>query len=50
MVLLTSGFILLCTSAVWASTGQRIGTADELRTVAAAFQALLILAGVAWML
>lgn len=40
------GFTLLATWAVWNSTEQRIGTLDELRTLAAAIVAILIAAGV----
>lgn len=43
--LMMFGFTLLATWAVWNSTEQRLGTTDELRTLAAAIVAILITAG-----
>ena len=43
----TIGFVLLTAFAVWEGTEQRIGTVDELRTLAGALAALIILSGLA---
>ena len=48
--LLFLGFILLSSLAVWESTEKRLGTTDELRTLAAVFAAIFIGTGVSALL
>ncbi len=46
---LVVGFILLASFAVWEGTERRLGTRDELRTLAATFAAIIITAGASFL-
>lgn len=48
--MITAGFVLLTAYAVWQGTEQRLGTTDELRTLAGVVAALAITAGTAYLL